>query len=109
MEGDVGARETHGRTGEIGGEVVGRGPCVELRFAKGVFKYVGTPALVREPQRCNPVESAQTGDSAACDTFGTSADVRLSTGAGLPVRNTCCRLWDEKVRTFLDKRRFGLF
>jgi hypothetical protein len=33
-----------------------------------------------------------------------SADVRLATGAGLPVRNTFCRLWDEKVRTFLDKR-----
>ena len=33
-----------------------------------------------------------------------AADVRLATGAGLPVRNTFCRLWNENVRTFLEKR-----
>jgi hypothetical protein len=33
-----------------------------------------------------------------------TADVRLATGAGLPVRNTFCRLWNENVRTFLEKR-----
>ena len=32
------------------------------------------------------------------------AEVRSATGAGLPVRNTFCRLWNPKVQAFLEKR-----
>jgi hypothetical protein len=33
-----------------------------------------------------------------------NALVRSKTGAGLPVRNSFCRLWDRKVRTFLEQK-----
>lgn len=33
-----------------------------------------------------------------------NAEVRLATRAGLPVRNSFCRLWNEKVRAFLEKQ-----
>jgi hypothetical protein len=32
------------------------------------------------------------------------AEIRSAAGAGLPVRNTFCRLWNPKVREFLEKR-----
>jgi hypothetical protein len=32
-----------------------------------------------------------------------NSEIRAATGAGLPVRNTFCRLWNPKVRAALDK------